>query len=253
MTSPSHGLPPLVAHRGNAAEFPENTIEALASAIDLGLQHVEFDVQLTADRVPVVIHDSDLSRVAGRPGCVHELDWSELATIPVGEAKRFGARFDHVRVPSLAQTVESLQSPDDVTAFVEIKRASLRRFGHEPVLERIAADLHAARDRCICISFDLPSVQRLRAMTSTRIGWVVERLDADTERLAREAAPEYLFVDFERIDASVQRLWEGPWTWAVYEVRAVERARACARLGARLVETMAVRSMLEAYAKVREA
>ena len=253
MTPQTHALPPLVAHRGNAAEFPENTIEALASAVELGLRYVEFDVQLTADHVPVVIHDADLARVAGRADRVHDLQWPELATIAVGEAKRFGARFGHVRVPSLAQAVESLQSPDGVTAFVEIKRASLRRFGHEPVLERIAADLHAARDRCVCISFDLDSVRRLRAMTSSRIGWVVERLDAETERLAREVAPDYLFADFERIDSSLQRLWEGPWTWAVYEVRDVDTARACARLGARLVETMAVRSMLEAYAKAREA
>jgi glycerophosphoryl diester phosphodiesterase len=70
------GLPEIVAHRGNAAEFPENTLQSLQSAVDLGLRWVEFDVQLTADRVPVVFHDSDLARVAGRPDSVHALPWS---------------------------------------------------------------------------------------------------------------------------------------------------------------------------------
>jgi hypothetical protein len=43
-------LPTIIAHRGNAAEFPENTLEALQSAVDLGVRHVELDVQLSADR-----------------------------------------------------------------------------------------------------------------------------------------------------------------------------------------------------------
>ena len=69
-------LPEIIAHRGNAAEFPENTLQALASAVELGVKHVEFDVQLTADKVPVLLHDADLERVAGREGNVHDLTWA---------------------------------------------------------------------------------------------------------------------------------------------------------------------------------
>jgi glycerophosphoryl diester phosphodiesterase len=42
----SQSLPQIVAHRGNAAEFPENTLESLRSAVDLGVRHLELDVQL---------------------------------------------------------------------------------------------------------------------------------------------------------------------------------------------------------------
>ena len=56
--------PHLIAHRGNAAEFPENTLPAFESALELGVRNIEFDVQLTSDKVPVVIHDADLKRVA---------------------------------------------------------------------------------------------------------------------------------------------------------------------------------------------
>lgn len=248
MTSEGIGLPPLVAHRGNAAEFPENTLESLQSAVELGLRHVEFDVQLTTDQVPVVFHDSDLERVAGRPGCVHDLTWRELASVAVGEAARFGTKFRRVCMPTLAQVTELLPSWQGVTAFVEIKRASLRRFGHEATLKRIAADVHVARDQCVYISFDLSSVRLLRAMTGNRIGWVIERYDEETERLAREAAPEFLFSNLLRVPTSVTHLWDGPWQWAVYEVRDIDTARTCRRLGAALVETMNVRSMLEAYA-----
>ena len=79
-----HGnpLPDIIAHRGNAIEFPENTLQALESAVELGLRHVEFDVQLTADHVPVVIHDADLARVGDRPDSVHSLTWPQLAANP---------------------------------------------------------------------------------------------------------------------------------------------------------------------------
>ena len=66
MTRDHAGLPFLIAHRGNAADYPENTLAALRSAIELGLRHVEFDVQLTRDGVPVVLHDADLRRMTGR-------------------------------------------------------------------------------------------------------------------------------------------------------------------------------------------
>ncbi len=60
-------IPPhLIAHRGNAAEFPENTLPAFESALELGVRNIEFDVQLTSDKVPVVIHDADL-QTRGRP------------------------------------------------------------------------------------------------------------------------------------------------------------------------------------------
>ena len=102
MSTPRESLPEIIAHRGNAAELPENTLPALQSAVDLGLRHVEFDVQLTADRVPVVIHDADLARVGGRPDVVHDLTWPQLARIPVAETGRLGDRYARTCAPSLA-------------------------------------------------------------------------------------------------------------------------------------------------------
>jgi glycerophosphoryl diester phosphodiesterase len=242
------GLPEIVAHRGNAAEFPENTLEALGSAVKLGARYVEFDVQLTADHVPVLFHDADLQRVAGRPQCVHDLTWAELEGIPVGERQRLGDTHASVRPPSLAQAVEAIVGWRDVTAFVEVKRASIRRFGREAVLRRVADVVAPALDRCVFISFDLPSIQILRLMTGARIGWVLPRYDEPARAEAVALAPEFLFCDLDRLPAAPEALWLGPWDWAIYEVRDLETARACRRRGARFVETMAVRALAEAYA-----
>jgi glycerophosphoryl diester phosphodiesterase len=244
-------LPDIIAHRGNAAEFPENTLQGLESAVSLGLRYVEFDVQLTADLVPVLMHDADLARVGGRPDCVHDLTWSALAELPVGEVERLGHAHAFTYPPSLAQFVDSLSSWDGVTAFVEVKRASLRRFGREAVLRRIAQVLQPVIDRCVLISFDLPSVKILRLMTGARIGWVLPQYDAEAQRQATELAPQFLFVNHERLPAEPEPLWPGPWDWAVYEVRDLKTAKACHARGVKFVETMAVRGLLHEYAEGR--
>jgi glycerophosphoryl diester phosphodiesterase len=240
-------LPEIIAHRGNAVDFPENTLQALESAVELGLRHVEFDVQLTADKVPVVFHDADLTRVADRPECVHDLTWAELAEIPVGEVKRFGRRYAFTYPASLSQAVEAIAGWEGVTAFVEIKRSSLRKFGRETVLRRVSEVLRPIIERCVFISFDLPSVKILRLMTGARIGWVLQDYSDDTLREATAAAPDYLICNLERVPQASTALWPGAWQWAIYEVRDLQTAQHCRQLGAAFVETMAVKDLLSAY------
>jgi len=247
MSDTTTPLPDIVAHRGNAIEYPENTLLALESAVALGVRHLEFDVQLTADHVPVLFHDSDLARVAGLPTSVHALTWLQLAEVPVGEANRFGDRFAHTFAPSLAQTVDAIAGWNDVTAFVEVKRASLRQFGRETVLRRVSQVLQPVLDRCVLISFDLAAIKILRLLTGARIGWVLESYDADSLREATALAPEFLFCNLERVPIGTEKLWPGPWDWAIYEVRDLETARHRQELGARYVETMAVHSLRSAY------
>lgn len=237
-------LPEVAAHRGNAAEYPENTLESLGSAVELGVRWIELDVQVTADLVPVVFHDADLQRVGGRAESVFDLPWSELATRPVGQADRHGDRFAHVRAPSLSQFAAALAGWRGVTAFVEIKSESLERFGHEPVLRRVADAVAPVLDQCVMISYDLPAVQMLRQMTGARIGWVVEFYNDESRSLATDLAPEYLLCDINDVPESDTALWAGPWDWMLWEGRDIETLRRARRLGARLVETMSVRKLL---------
>jgi glycerophosphoryl diester phosphodiesterase len=247
----AHVLPDIIAHRGNAAEFPENTLQALESAVELGLKHVEFDVQLTADNVPVVFHDSTLERVADRTDSVHELTWAQLAEIPVGEIQRFGRRFAFTYPPSLAQTVDAIAGWQDVTAFVEIKRASMRKVGRETVLRRVSEIVRPILDRCVFISFDLPCLKILRMMTGARIGWVLPDYSEESRKEAEALAPEFLICNLQRIAETTEQLWLGPWQWAIYEVRDIQTAQRCQALGAAFVESMTVKGLLAAYEESR--
>lgn len=52
----------IIAHQGNASEAPENTLPAFRQAIDLNVDFVECDIQLSKDGIPVLLHDGTLGR-----------------------------------------------------------------------------------------------------------------------------------------------------------------------------------------------
>jgi glycerophosphoryl diester phosphodiesterase len=246
MTQPPR-LIHLIAHRGNARDYPENTLPALRSAIDLGVRFLEFDVQLSTDGVPMVIHDHDLMRTAGVAGSVLDRTAAELVQIAVGEPARFGARFADVRIATLAQTVQLLEARPQLTFFVEVKRASLNRFGHEQVMHRVCEVLRPYRSQCVIISFDLPAVHSARQTAAFKIGWVLSQYDEHARLKFEAVQPEFLFCDHEKLPTGGARLWRGPWRWALYEVETPELALALAERGADFVETMAVESMIAGF------
>jgi glycerophosphoryl diester phosphodiesterase len=240
----------LVAHRGNAAEFPENTLPAFVSALDLGVRFLELDVQLSRDGVPVVIHDHLLARTTGLPGSVFEHDAAELTRMEAAEPQRFGDRFAGTRLPLLREVLGLLTRRPEITLFIELKRASLRAFGHEPMVMQVLEVIRPWRTQCVIISFDLPAVHAARRLGAAPIGWVLERCD-DHNRLKSEALqPEFLFVSHDQLPAH-GRLPHGPWRWVVYEVTDLPLALALAARGANYIETMAVRAMSNALRGVR--
>jgi glycerophosphoryl diester phosphodiesterase len=72
----------LLGHRGqNCSAEPENTVEAVRAALDGGADGVEVDVRLTADGVPVCVHDPDLRRIAWSGRQVAASTYAELQAI----------------------------------------------------------------------------------------------------------------------------------------------------------------------------
>jgi glycerophosphoryl diester phosphodiesterase len=240
-------IPDLIAHRGNAAEYPENTLPALRSALDLGIRHIACDVQLSADRHPVLLHDSDLKRTAGIDRHALEMSLEELGEISVNEESRFQKRFTDVGIPTLAQAVSLLESHPAATAFVQLKRASLRAFGHEAVVRRVSEVLKPVVRQCVLISADLATVHHLRQVSSYRVGWILPDYSTLSALKCESLAPDYVFCDHQLLTQNTARLWRGPWRWAIYDVNSHRQALELASRGARLVQTMEVRQMLREF------
>lgn len=74
----------ICAHRGASREFPENTIAAFSRAVALGVPEIELDVHLSADGVPVVLHDETVDRTTKHQGTVSAFTAAELGAMDAG-------------------------------------------------------------------------------------------------------------------------------------------------------------------------
>lgn len=229
---------PLIAHRGLARLYPENTRAAVLGALGAGLRRVEIDVQLSADGVPLLHHDADLKRMSGRRGDLRRKPWSELKAWPCHEPARYGRRFLGERICSLGALAKALKGRRGFTLFVELKQESLRRFGRGPMLQAVEAALKPIRRRCALISFDLEVLVEARRRGGFPLGLVLSRRSQLSAPAVQALAPEWIFCDRRLLPrrGSLAAAF-APAKLAVYEVPEAEEARALLLRGAAAIET----------------
>jgi glycerophosphoryl diester phosphodiesterase len=92
-----------VAHRGHSIAYPENTLEAYRKAIELGVEMIECDVNITRDGKLVMMHDSTLDRTTSGSGRVSAATWDGIQHLDAGG--KFKPEFAGVRVPSSEETL----------------------------------------------------------------------------------------------------------------------------------------------------
>lgn len=126
--------PKIIAHRGGGTLAPENTIAALQCGLSHGFRAVEFDVMLSADGVPVLMHDPHFGRTVRGEGQVALTNATELCRLDAGAW--FSARYAGEQVPTYEQAVHFCKS-NGIWMNVEIKPAP----GYEEETGRIVGEL----------------------------------------------------------------------------------------------------------------
>lgn len=223
----------VVAHRGFASKYLENTITALDEAVKVGAEMVEFDVQLTKDGVPIMIHDDNFKRTTGLDLSVFEINKKDLQ--------------NHVALKSVSSVEEVmvwLQANPKVTAFVEIKQQSILFHGLEKCMKALKEVCESAIAQCVLISFNPFAVEAAIKTGFRQTGWVVISYDVAGEKIARNINPNYLFADTEILPEGKGKLWEGHWDWVIYEVVSKDVARKLHPRGVNIIETKEVEQML---------
>ena len=138
--------PLIIGHRGASAVALENTIAAFEAAIAAGADGIEFDVRLSRDGVPVIIHDDTLSRTHGVRRRVVDLTAEELRS---------------VGVPSLRELFE-LMSGNSLLLCLEIK-------SREPELPELCCRMvreFGFEERVIVECFDLDVLRPIQLRTA---------------------------------------------------------------------------------------
>ena len=147
---------PVIAHRGASSEAPENTLPSFLRAIEQGADAIEFDVHVTADDVPVVMHDATVNRTTSGEGAIAAMSWRKLRELDAGArftpdaGKTYPYRDRGVRVPSVEEFLAAV--PPGLPLVVEVKA-----FQAQWPLRRVLERFNAA-PRSIIASFEAESL-----------------------------------------------------------------------------------------------
>lgn len=185
-----------IAHRGASAYAPENTLAAFRLAAELGADMVEMDVRVSADGVPVVIHDPSVDRTTDGKGLVRDLTLSQLRRLDAGQGER---------IPTLEEAIQTCREAG-VGLYLEIKEGE----AVSPLVDLVRS--HGLEHGVIVNSFHphwLAGVKRElpRIPTSVLFGAV----NVDPVELAQMARADYVHPCWEKRAPQPYRLLSPEW------------------------------------------
>lgn len=180
----------VTAHRAGSSLAPENTLAALERAIAAGADVVEIDVQETRDGAVVLLHDTDLRRIAGLPVSIWELDLADVQAIDVGTW--FDPLFADERIPTLEEFASAARGRVRLNVELKVSAAEM------DLARRALAALRRADmlDQVMISSLDPRILARVRELEpDVPVGLIVAtgignlaRVDVDFVPLARAFA-----------------------------------------------------------------
>lgn len=159
----------IASHRGGAALWPENSLLAFRETLALGVEQVEFDVQLSADGVPVVFHDETLERVTGGRGTLASHCLSELRALTLLESGE--------HMPTLDETLAVFVG-QDIVLRCEIKPGpGLRPYPNLIEMTVLRIEAAGLLEQTIFTGFHLPTVVTIteRAKGCRDVTWLAAK------------------------------------------------------------------------------
>ncbi len=151
----------IIAHRGAAGSRPENTLASVRKGIEDRADWIEIDVQETADGDIVVVHDSDLMKLAGVDLKIWDATLEDLEKIDIGSW--FDPAYGDQRTPLLRDVLELAKGKSKV--LIELKY-----YGHDIALEervaRVVEDMEM-QDQVAIMSLKYPAIQKMQELRPT--------------------------------------------------------------------------------------
>ncbi len=174
----------IIAHRGFSSIAPENTLFSFEVAIARA-SSIEFDIQLSADSIPVIFHDATLDRITGVSGKVRETNFSQLQTLDAG--KWFSDEFSGQKIPTLEEALNILKNVDRFLYF-DVKPHC--EWSDSEVADFVKTLQDAGiQEKCVITSFNDGFLEQVRQISDDlAIGHIVANLEAYKSQLAQAVA-----------------------------------------------------------------
>ena len=150
-------LPKLIGHRGVKDLKPENTLESILTAFDLGLECVEIDVKISKDCIPLLLHDDTLDRTTDGFGLVCDYTFDEINKLDAGYY--FYKSKTEIKVPNLRSVLDLVKKKQKYLN-IELKpNKNYEELNVKKVLQEIK---QTSNDKIYFSSFDLLSCISLK-------------------------------------------------------------------------------------------
>lgn len=148
----------VIAHRGDSKEAPENTIAAIESAIDSMADWIEIDVQQTKDGTIVVLHDSNLKRVAGVNKNIWQVTYDEIKHLDVGSW--FDPIYAEEKIPTLDEVLKLTKGKIKIN--IELKPNGFEKDFEKNVIDVIMENKF--EKDCLISSMKYNSLKRVKKL-----------------------------------------------------------------------------------------
>lgn len=150
------------AHRGFSSKYPENTLVAFEKAIEVGVDGMEFDVQLTKDGEIVIIHDETIDRTSNGSGRVKDFTYEELLQYDFSAS--FTEQFGHIKIPLLREYFD-LVKDTEIISNIELKNSV---YDYEDLEEKVYELIveYGLDKKVIISSFNHESIIKMKKIDS---------------------------------------------------------------------------------------
>lgn len=149
-------IPSVIGHRGAAAYAPENTLDSIRTAADMGAKWVELDVKLTKDFVPIIFHDDDLDRTTNGHGPVANTNFEDIQDLEAGSW--FSESFAGIKIPTLEEAIDVILH-HNLGVNLEIKPCPGREKDTAEAMLDLLSQIWDDADRLLISSFSFVSLE----------------------------------------------------------------------------------------------
>lgn len=157
----------VTAHRGASHVAPENTLSAMAAAVEAGAEYAELDVRLTRDGQVVLMHDRTVDRTTNGTGDLWDFSLSELQALEAGSW--FGEEFEGEPIPTLREVIQFAKGRLKLN--IEIKTSR-----EEPAIAAAVVNIIRAEEcgeNCMVTSFSRETVEEVKRIApEIRTGFI---------------------------------------------------------------------------------